>query len=93
MDQVAATCVKVAFANKQVALQRANEINAEDSVKKKGYKFWAYHCPACSKYHLSKMDRLLAKWINDISYRNKMREAAFIQREAAYYKKRNHIKE
>ncbi|ERJ60434.1 hypothetical protein M472_16905 [Sphingobacterium paucimobilis HER1398] len=38
------------------------------------------------------MDRLLAKWINDVAYRNKMREEAFAQREAAYYNKRNNIK-
>ncbi|WP_158499875.1 hypothetical protein [Sphingobacterium paucimobilis] len=46
----------------------------------------------CLKYHLTKMDRLLAKWINDVAYRNKMREEAFAQREAAYYNKRNNIK-
>lgn len=93
MIRVTYTCVKVVFQNKQLAVQRANEINAEDSVKKKGYKFWAYRCPMCLNYHLTKMDRLLAKWINDIAYRNKMREEAFVQREAAYYNKRNNIKE
>lgn len=93
MNQATYSCVKVPFENKQVAFQRVKEINAEDSVKKKGYTFWAYRCPVCLKYHLSKMDRLLAKWINDIAYRNKMREEAFIQREAAFYKKRNNIKE
>lgn len=93
MNQVAYTCVKVAFENKRIAAQRAVEINAENSVKKMGYTFSAYRCPVCLKYHLSKMDRTLARWINDIPYRNKVQETAFVQREAAHYNKRNNIRE
>ena len=45
MIRVTYTCVKVVFQNKQLAVQRANEINAEDSVKKKGYKFLGLSLP------------------------------------------------
>ncbi|MBE8721549.1 hypothetical protein [Sphingobacterium pedocola] len=86
-------CKKVSFDNKQFATVRSKEINQEDDVKSQGLHFRAYRCPVCSKYHLTKMEMALARWINDIAYRNQLREEAFVRREVAYYNRRNRIRE
>lgn len=93
MNKIISKCHKVPFENRKLARQRAVEINAEAEVRRNGFKFSAYHCPLCLKYHLSKMDRSLARWINDIEYRNKLREEAFVARETRYYNIRHNIKE
>lgn len=93
MNERSTKCVKVAFENRKIARKRAEEINAEKEVRASGFKFSAYLCPLCLKYHLSKMDRTLARWINDIAYRNKVREDAFVARETRYYNKRHNIRE
>lgn len=93
MDIGTPKCEKKSFESKHIATKRAQEINGDKEVKRQNFSFRAYLCPLCSKYHLTKMELSLARWINDIAYRNKVREEAFVRREVKHYNKRNNIRE
>lgn len=79
-------CNKKTFNSKTEANNRAQTIN-NDNKKNKGQKklLRAYKCPDCELFHLSSMTKHNYRFVNDIDYRNNLKEEQFIKREGEHW--------
>lgn len=79
-------CEKKTFETKKLANKRCKEINKEIRIKKnQKHLLRVYRCEICNKYHLTKMSVHKYKFKTDVSYRNKLHEEKFIEKESNYW--------